>query len=103
MAEDEIQKKVGLDSLAKARLYNENRTYGRAFAHYLVYFQLFPSNKTDHLEDFVSTLYNWGIYLESTDRVENLCKCYIQAMTHFPENTVILNNFGAHLLRYEII
>lgn len=61
---------------------------------------MFPNNKMDHLEDFVATLYNWGIYLENTDRVENLCKCYIQAMTQFPESIAILNNFGAHLLRY---
>lgn len=95
-----MQKQVGLESLEKAKIYYANGNYGRAFAHYLVYFQLYPNERSNHQHDFVIILCNWGLFLEEQNRIEDLCKCYIQAMTYFPRSCIILNNFGAHLLRF---
>lgn len=42
----------------------------------------------------------WGTELENKGRYDDLFKCYEQAVDVFPDNENILNNLGAHLLRY---
>ncbi|KRT83852.1 Tetratricopeptide repeat-containing protein, partial [Oryctes borbonicus] len=76
-----------------------NSNYGRAFAHYLVFFELVGHKKDKYEKQFAEILCVWGKFLEERNQVEDLCKCYLQALNYFPLNTQILNNFGAHLLR----
>lgn len=90
---------VGINSLERAKIYLHERNYGRAFAHYLVYFQLVEDGRGDHEKEFANTLAIWGKVLEQNNRVEDLCKCYLQGLNYFPSNTKILNNFGAALMR----
>lgn len=91
--------RVSEDSLFKAITYFNNRNYGRSFAHFLVFFQLTPSRKHDYELTFTLALNNFGIELEESNEIENLCKIYIQGMNYFPENLLILNNFARHLIR----
>jgi Flp pilus assembly protein TadD len=41
----------------------------------------------------------WGIHLEQSNRMEDVVKCYKNSLEIFPNNTIMLNNFAAHLLR----
>lgn len=90
---------VSEDSLIKAVNYFNNRNYGRAFAHFMVFFQLCPEQKHDYELIFSLALNNFGIELEERNEIENLCKVYIQGMNYFPDSLYILNNFARHLIR----
>lgn len=95
----ETATRVSIDSLSKALSYFNSSNYGRAFAHFLVFFQLCPEQKYVHESTFTVALNNFGIELEERNEIENLCKIYIQGMNYFPDNLFILNNFARHLIR----
>ena len=90
---------VAINSLQKAKAYELAQNYGRAFAHWLVYFKLVSEHRNLYETDFVRVLCKWGLILESRGQVADLCKCYIHALHYYPKNLDILNNFGAHLIR----
>lgn len=91
--------RVSQDSLHKALAYFNESNYGRAFAHFLVFFQLCPDKKFEYESTFTIALNNFGIELDERNEVENICKVYIQGMNYFPDNLFILNNFARHLIR----
>lgn len=85
-------------SLEKSFAYADQFNFGRAFAHYLLYVKLMPEQKAEHEEMFAGILYQWGAKLHLENRLEDFCKCYLQAMEVYPESAIILSNFGGHLL-----
>lgn len=97
-----LRLKVAVDSFKKAKNYEKVSNYGRAFAHYLVFFELIESlqKRRKCEKQFTEVLCIWGKLLEERNQIEHLCKCYLQGLNYFPLNVQILNNFGAHLIRY---
>lgn len=88
------------NSLEKARKYSQDRNYGRAFAHYLVVFQLSrPEERKQYEKDFVTVLHIWGSTLYKKGRYEDIFRCYNLALSYFPNNVEILNNLGVHALK----
>lgn len=93
------KQKVVEESLAKAKHYSASKNYGRAFAHYLVCFELDENLKSQNVSDFADILCVWGNILVGQERFADLYKCYQQALHYLPHDVNILNNFGSHLLR----
>lgn len=96
----EAANKVVSDSLLKARQYYENRNYGRAFAHYLVVFQLLePDARQQYEKEFATTLHLWGSLLHKRGKFDDVFRCYRLATTYFPNSVEIINNLGVHSLK----
>lgn len=93
---------VAEDSLEKGRFYLSLNHFGRAFAHFLVFLELTPDKRESVVKEFTNILFNWTCILEALNQYEDLVKCYLQGMHYFPTNVEILNNFGAHLIKYNI-
>lgn len=94
---------IAEDSLEKGRFYLSMNNYGRAFAHFLVYLELAPDKREELVKEFTSTLYNWTCLLEALNQYKDLIKCYLQGIHYFPTNIEIVNNFGAHLIRFKMM
>lgn len=90
---------VSLNSLEKAKYYKNKENYGRSFAHYLVFLELSPNDRNQNEFDFLEVLFKWVNILEKRNQIENMFKCYLQALNYFPSNIEIIHNLGAHLLR----
>lgn len=86
------------ESIEKAISYADQYNFGRAFAHYLVFLKLMPDEAPEHEEMFASILYQWGTQLQQDDRLDDFCKCYLQAVEVYPESALIYSNFGGHLI-----
>lgn len=92
--------KILADSLLKAKKYHEEKNYGRAFAHYLVVFQLLqPEARKSYQKEFIDILYLWGSILHRREKYEDVFRCYNLALTYFPACVDILNNLGVHALK----
>lgn len=91
---------VALSSLEKARKYTVEKNYGRAFAHYLVVFQLLePEARKNYESEFVCVLHVWGNLLYNRAQYDDVFRCYNLALSYFPDNVEILNNIGVHALK----
>lgn len=100
---DESRKQtVATDSLVKANSYLKVQDWPRAFAHFLVIFELYPDQKRNFEVEFEDVLNNLRLRLEDQNRIENIFNCYVQAIRHFPTNVRMLNDFASYWLRYEL-
>ncbi|KAK6635991.1 hypothetical protein RUM43_009643 [Polyplax serrata] len=94
---------VATNSITLARKYVKVNNFGRAFSHYLVSLKLKPDWKPILKNEFSTALCKFGIALEETGRFKDLFQCYEQAIKVFPNNEIILNNLGSHLLKCEFL
>ncbi|KAF2905693.1 hypothetical protein ILUMI_00477 [Ignelater luminosus] len=97
---DESKKQtVAADSLKKVHNYLKEEDWARAFAHFLVIFELYPDRKRNFEVEFENVLSHLRLRLESQNRIENIFNCYVQAIRHFPTNVRMLNDFASYWLR----
>ncbi|XP_031341593.1 protein arginine N-methyltransferase 9-like [Photinus pyralis] len=101
MYSDNEKRKVGLTCLLKARNYARIKDWARAFPHYLMCLELFPNDRRNLEDEFTDVLYQLGIWLESNNKLTDICKWYITGLQYFPTNANLLNHFAEHLLRIE--
>ncbi|XP_003790254.1 protein arginine N-methyltransferase 9 [Otolemur garnettii] len=73
--------------------------FGTAYAHYLLVLSLAPELKDNVKETFQYTLFRWAEELDALNRVQDLLRCYEQALELFPDDEVICNSMGEHLFR----
>ncbi|KAK5644210.1 hypothetical protein RI129_008055 [Pyrocoelia pectoralis] len=95
------KRKVGLTCLLKARNYAKLKNWARSFPHYLMCLELFENDRNSFECEFAEVLYQLGIWLESNNRLTDVCKWYIKGLEYYSSNANILNHFAEHLLRIE--
>ncbi|KAJ8672731.1 hypothetical protein QAD02_003991 [Eretmocerus hayati] len=86
-------------SLTKALDNDAKGNIGLAYAYYTAVLELCPAKRKELEKRFTSVLCEWGIYLECSNRFNDVIKCYKNSLEMFSENPVMLNNFAAHFLR----
>ncbi|CAL7948435.1 unnamed protein product [Xylocopa violacea] len=86
-------------SLQKAYDHDRTGNVGKAYAYYTVVAELCPPKRAEIEEPFVDVLCQWGIQLECENRFADVALCYKHSLDIFPNNSRMLNNFAAHLLR----
>ena len=73
--------------------------YGRAFAHYILAFNLDKEELKEHEETFCAVYNKWADDLISGGRIEDLFHCQEQVFELFPSYAPILNSIGTQLFR----
>ncbi|CAH0560667.1 unnamed protein product [Brassicogethes aeneus] len=74
----------------------------KAFESFVNYFEDLddPAKSPNYAQNtFTRTICEMGAVLEETDNIEELLKCYLQAINLFPKNHVILNNLGGYMFK----
>lgn len=93
------RKLFGLRALKCAEKFVTEKEYGKAFAYYLIYLEMFPENRENWKGEFIGVLYNWCNALEESGRIVDIFRTYRQALHYYPSSVEILSNLGAHLIR----
>nr|XP_046472761.1 protein arginine N-methyltransferase 9-like isoform X1 [Neodiprion pinetum] len=91
-------------ALEKAQEQDACGNVGRAYAYYTVVAELCPAKRSEVEKLFTDVLCKlfqgeWGMQLELGNRIEDAVTCYKHSLNIYPNNTRMLNNFAAHLLR----
>lgn len=97
------QKKLnGLIYLKKAKQACSENNYTEAYEYFVNYFESLndPTLSSTAVQTaFTKLVCKIGVVLEETDNIEELLKCYLQALNLFPNNYIILNNLGAYMFK----
>ncbi|KAJ8945432.1 hypothetical protein NQ318_009888 [Aromia moschata] len=97
------QKKLNsLYYLKKAKQACSENSYAEAYEYFVNYFESLndPSQSSETVQAaFTKLVCKIGTVLEETDNIEELLKCYLQAINLFPNNYIILNNLGAYMFK----
>ncbi|CAH1098606.1 unnamed protein product [Psylliodes chrysocephalus] len=99
---DHQKKNNSLFYLKKAKQACVKNDYAEAYENFVLYFESLndPSESTAAVQTvFTKLVCKMGAVLEETSNIEELLKCYIQALNLFPDNYVILNNLGAYMFK----
>ncbi|CAH1174194.1 unnamed protein product, partial [Phaedon cochleariae] len=99
----ELKKKSNsLLHLKNAKQACVNSDYAEAYENFVLYFESLtdPLDSTAAVQKiFTKLVCKMGMILEETCNIEELLKCYIQALNFFPDNFVILSNLGAYMFK----
>ncbi|CAG9832228.1 unnamed protein product [Diabrotica balteata] len=88
--------------LKKAKQACVKNDFAEAYENFVLYFESLndPAESTSAVQTvFTKLVCKMGAVLEETSNIEELLKCYIQALNLFPDNYVILNNLGAYMFK----
>ncbi|XP_025415631.1 protein arginine N-methyltransferase 9-like [Sipha flava] len=77
----------------------ERSEYGPAFVHLTILIEMVPNSKDSIKHKFISCLCNYGKQLEANESYSEIFNCYEKALQLFPNNEILLNNLGSHLIR----
>ncbi|KAJ8922870.1 hypothetical protein NQ315_007905 [Exocentrus adspersus] len=97
------QKKLnGLIYLKRAKQACSENNYTEAYEYFVNYFESLSDptvSSTAVQTAFTKLVCKIGVVLEETNNIEELLKCYLQALNLFPNNYIILNNLGAYMFK----